>query len=83
MKRVKIVTVIDNYGEEKFIVRHSYTLFFGLITRWLTVHWINSTDPFFYEDYEDALKKAQDILENANPQRRRVVTQTNEEEITV
>jgi hypothetical protein len=81
MKRVKIVTVIDNYGDEKFIVKHSVRFLF--ITIWHSVTWKNTDEPFFFDTYADAFTRAEDILNNANPRRQRVVTKTNVEEITV
>lgn len=84
--RVKVVTVINNYGEEKFIVKYTSTdvwLGFIRITTWYTVKWTNSDDPFFYSEKDDALHKASELYNNGNPLRQRVVAEIKEEEITL
>lgn len=86
MKRVRVVSIINNYGEERYIIQHtirvSYWIFW-MRDKWINVTFVNSDDPYFYPDYTEALLKAKDILENANPRKQRIITQTKVEEIEI
>lgn len=84
--RVRILTIINNYGEVRYIVQNTarvpYLLFFTKTV------WVSRTSPYgdsphFFDVYADALTEAHHVLQNSNSRNQRIITQTNVEEITV
>ena len=84
--KVRILTIINNFGEEMFVVQYTVKESFWIFWEkeaWRNVEFSQTNDPFFYDNYTDALIKGQDILTNANPRQQRIVTIANMEEITI
>jgi hypothetical protein len=84
--RVRILTIINNFGEEKFIVQYTEReQFFIFWTKevWKNVTFTQTNDPFFYDSRYEAVEKAKDMLINANPRQQRIVTVANAEEVTI
>lgn len=82
--RVKIETVLTNFGEERYIVKYLFIykfLLFFKIKEWIPVTYKHSDDPYFYEDYEDAKHCANNLLANANPYNQRVVQVLDTKEV--
>lgn len=82
--KVKIVTVLDNYGQERWIVKYTVKEMFWIFftrTIWKHVECRNCEDPYFFEDYHEAKTRADRLLEGANPKKQRVVQILEEEEV--
>lgn len=79
--QVQVLTVINNYGEEKHVVRYSNGVtFFGKV-RWAFVTFTQTNDPFFFDDFNVAVKKGEDILLNANPKNQKICAIANVHDI--
>jgi len=85
MIQVKVLTVLNNFGEEKFIVKRSRIevwLFFFKTTHWDTVTHKKDNSPYFFDKIEDARAEARYILINSNYKGERITEILNVEEVT-